>query len=276
MTELPIDSRAARIPNKDALLDDFAIRAFRDIADHDYIAARLAYRHGLLDQFLWSGQQAIEKYLKAILLFNRISATNVGHDLSAALRLIERNAPFTVRLSPVSQEIVTHLDTYGKYRYFETSPYVRGEHLHALDLAVWEIRRYCQQVRYKIRGLDGTEREMLDLELQRIERSNDFAPHKFALFNGELETILKRRAHPARGALVYKNFRFGSVSRKRLSMGPMSQSKNSPLLLHPEILEEVRRYVFLPREVLTAYRPRMEEVLARLEASAAPADPREQ
>jgi hypothetical protein len=42
-------------------LDDFAIRCFRDIADGDYVSARMAYRAQLTVQYLWAGQQAIEK-----------------------------------------------------------------------------------------------------------------------------------------------------------------------------------------------------------------------
>ena len=44
------------------LLNDFATRSFREIADQDYIAARLSYRHGLYPQFHWQSLQAIEKH----------------------------------------------------------------------------------------------------------------------------------------------------------------------------------------------------------------------
>ncbi|SPA46665.1 hypothetical protein CBM2629_A60060 [Cupriavidus taiwanensis] len=36
------------------LLNDFAIRSFRETADKDYIAARMAYRARLIQPFLWS------------------------------------------------------------------------------------------------------------------------------------------------------------------------------------------------------------------------------
>jgi hypothetical protein len=49
------------ITYNDRLLNDFATRCFRDVADGGYIAARLAYRAQLFSQFLWSSQQAIEK-----------------------------------------------------------------------------------------------------------------------------------------------------------------------------------------------------------------------
>ena len=56
--------------NTDILLNDFATRSFREIADCDYIAARLSYRAQLVPQFLWQSLQAIEKYLKCALVLN--------------------------------------------------------------------------------------------------------------------------------------------------------------------------------------------------------------
>lgn len=56
------------------VLNTFAKDVFRKQADCDYVAARSNYRLRLREQFLWSSLQAIEKYLKAILLFNGISA----------------------------------------------------------------------------------------------------------------------------------------------------------------------------------------------------------
>ena len=41
----------------EVLLNDFALRSFRDIADGDYITARWACRAGLLPQYLWASQQ---------------------------------------------------------------------------------------------------------------------------------------------------------------------------------------------------------------------------
>lgn len=46
------------------LLDDFAIRCFRDTGDEDYIAARMAFRAALVTPSLWESLQAVEKYLR--------------------------------------------------------------------------------------------------------------------------------------------------------------------------------------------------------------------
>ena len=84
------DAKAIDNNEIDRRINDFAIRAFRDVADRDYLAARLACRADLIPQFLWSAQQAIEKYLKCILLLNRIQAKNVRHDINEALKLLEK------------------------------------------------------------------------------------------------------------------------------------------------------------------------------------------
>src|SRR5688500_5683839 len=94
----------------DRYLNGFATQSFRDQADRDYIAARLACRYELFPQFLWSSQQALEKYLKGILLYNRIKATRVGHDLNKALALIEQ-ASFEVELSARSRKFIDHIAT---------------------------------------------------------------------------------------------------------------------------------------------------------------------
>jgi HEPN domain-containing protein len=88
----------------------FGTQSFRDQADRDYIAARLACRHELFPQFLWSSQQAIEKYLKAILLYNRIKANNVKHDLDLALSLTQ-SLPFDIKFSERSRKFIDHLGT---------------------------------------------------------------------------------------------------------------------------------------------------------------------
>ena len=51
--------RLATITEQDRHLNSWAFRSFRDIADGDYIAARMAYRAQLPAQFLWASQQAL-------------------------------------------------------------------------------------------------------------------------------------------------------------------------------------------------------------------------
>lgn len=81
-----------------ALINDFAIRSFRDTADGDYIAARMAFRAALLQQFFWSSLQAVGKYIQCILLLNRIPAQTMRHNLRYGLDKINNEGKFKLRL----------------------------------------------------------------------------------------------------------------------------------------------------------------------------------
>lgn len=241
--------------NKDALLNDFAIRCFRDVADHDYIAARMAYRSGLFQQFHWSSLQAIEKYLKAILLFNRVEARNVNHDLEKAIKHTNK-LPFSMCLSDSSKNFIEHIDRFGRFRYLESSFYIYGHKLVELDKTVWDIRRYCRVMNYEARLPNGDPINMMEMEIELISRSKNENPQKFRLHGGALEKIIDKRDHPARSALIWQNAFFGSSKRwrRKVAMPVYNHATNAPLTLHPEILEEVLHYVFLPKEVVAAYR----------------------
>src|ERR1035438_7809352 len=141
---------SAERPEITALLDDFAVRSFRDIADGDYIVARAAIRVELLPQFLWSGLQAIEKYLKAILLINRISFTKPTHSLSGLLTKVDGIKKLRFGISPATRKFIDYLDMYGRFRYLEVSYHGKARDLVALDRAVWEIRRYCAPLDYYV------------------------------------------------------------------------------------------------------------------------------
>jgi len=54
---------------------------------------------------LWSAEQAIEKYLKGILTLHRVSALNIGHDISKALTLIEEELGFEIPFTPPQKEV---------------------------------------------------------------------------------------------------------------------------------------------------------------------------
>ncbi len=241
--------------NTDAFLNDFATRCFRDVADHDYIAARMAYRASLFQQFHWASLQAIEKYLKAILLFNRIEAKDVNHDLEKAMRHA-RMLPFAIRMSESSEKFIEHVDTFGRFRYLESSFYIYGPKLVQLDKTVWEIRRYCKPIDYESKSPTGDPINMMKVELETISRSETENPRKFKLLGGALENVIAKRDHPGRSALIWQNAFFGSSKRwqRKVIMPIYFHSTNAPLTLHPEILDEVLRYVFLPKEIVNAYR----------------------
>lgn len=190
------------MPDINFQLNDFATRCFRDLADGDYICARMAYRAKQIEQFHWLGLQAIEKYLKAILLYNKIKAPKIGHSLSKALEKCKK-LPFSLELSKSSLDLIKHLDRCGQSRYLEISHDIFGPKLIEFDEVVWEIRRYCRVIDYQLDvGSDGSKGAMLPLELDRIAKSESIARHKFRITGGHLEKILDNRDHPARQFLV--------------------------------------------------------------------------
>lgn len=218
----------------------------------DYISARMSFRASLIEQFHWQALQALEKYLKAILLYNRIKAPKIGHSLSKALNKAQQ-LPFDLELTQPAREFVDHIDTYGRFRYLEASYFIHGPKLVELDRTVWEIRRYCKVLKYDISLQDGHKNQMLPLELEAIERSKNLPPQQFRILGGTLEKIIDKKDHPARAPLIWQNGFFGRSRRKTVKARTGFQAKNSPLTLHPEILDIVKEYVYLPKEVVDAY-----------------------
>jgi hypothetical protein len=242
----------------DAKINSFATRTFRDVADQDYIAARLSYRYGLYPQFYWQSLQALEKYLKAILLYNRIEAKDINHNICKAIEYTD-SLSFNISRSSDTNDFIQNLAKFGRFRYLEVSYHIHGPQLFLLDKAVWEIRRYCRVINYEKKFSDGKKKNMLKLELEAIERSEENSAQKFKISGGLLEKIIEDRKHPARKALIWKNLFYGKSLRKRVKMKTGLSAVNAPLYLHPEILDEVIKYVYLPKDVKSAYRKASEE-----------------
>jgi len=223
-------------PKLDVLINDFAVRSFRDVADGDYIVARMACRAALVTQFQWSSQQAVEKFLKCILLLNRVRASNMGHDLGVGLKLL--GSRLVLDLSATTKKFIDRLNEYGQYRYFEFSTEGFGRDLVNLDRAVWELRRYCT----------------LDPQPQQIKLRKGFAAQRVRIPNGYLEKVIDDVNSPAREPLLWQNGFFGRRARRMVKLRSWFEARNAPLSLNPQILNEVEKYVFLPKEVRAAYR----------------------
>lgn len=239
--------------NLDPLINSFATRSFRDIGDGDYIAARLAYRAQLIPQFLWSSLQAIEKYLKCVLVLNRIRAPK-GHVLAEILQVFEENKKFDLGLTDATHKFLLYLDTYGRHRYYETPYYTVGYELISLDRAVWEVRRYARVMDYSTKTVDGNDVNLLLHEIAANESAEKRPPHRFTIIGGRLESIIAKRNHPSREPLLWQNSFFGRRPRKTVTLPRRSESGNSPLSLHPEIIDEILKYVWLPKDIVHAYR----------------------
>jgi HEPN domain. len=246
----------------EARINSFALVAFRDVADFDYIAARLAYKANLYPQFMWSGLQAVEKYLKGILLLNRVSLPKekIGHNISSALSLVNSNCKFKIKLHKESKEVFDTLCKFGKYRYAEVSWYILGHDLQKLDMLVWDIRRYCQILDYSIRTSHDQKISFFDAELKRVEHAENDHPYRFKIMGGKLESIMSSRDSDARRALLWNNPCFGTRLRYRITATCHSVSQNTPLTVLEEyplsvalsILDRLKKYI--PSDLSDAYK----------------------
>lgn len=222
----------------DRRINDFAIRCFRDVADEDYISARLAFRAELVEPMLWASQQALEKYLKCILLLNRIPGAHVKHRLRKALEAIEGSGKIPFELTAPTRNFVEYINDFGPYRYLEISNIAFGRDLSNLDRAVWEFRRYCSESE----------------EHRRVKLVHGVIPPKVRLEGGHLESVIDDDKCPAREPLLWQNAFFGRKPRRWVKRKPWLKAKNSPLYLYPQMLDEILRYIYLPSHIVAGYR----------------------
>lgn len=236
------------------LVNDFAIRSFRETADKDYIAARMAYRARLIQPFLWSALHCLEKYVKGILVLNRVKA-HKGHSVLPGIERMKQHSKFELDLSADTVKFIKKLEDYGaEYRYYEVSYDIQPFDIIRFDRAVWEIRRYCQPLDYDIVDMNGKTVNVLTHELDRVHRAKAKHEKGTCIMGGILEQIAEKKDHPAREALIWNNLFFGPSRRKRVKMRPDWEAGNSPFFMHPEIIDEVIKYVYIPKDIAEGVR----------------------
>jgi hypothetical protein len=197
----------------------------------------MAFRARLATPCLWASQQTIEKYLKCILLLNRIPAARVYHDLGAALDAINNSGKLVIDLTPRTRKFMEHLDACGRFRYLEVSNFAFGGDIVQLDRAAWELRRYCTQFKAP----------------RQIGLAKGIAPQKIRIEGGYLESVIDDRANPAREPLLWHNAFLGTRQRRYVRVNNWLKASNAPLYLNPQILNEVLKYVHLPKDVISAH-----------------------
>ena len=236
------------------LVNDFAIRSFRETADKDYITARMAYRARLIQPFLWSALHCLEKYVKGILVLNRVKAHR-GHSVLPGIEKMRQHGKFKLDLSADTLKFIKNLEDDGaEYRYYEVSYDIEPFDIARLDRAVWELRRYCQPLDYDIVDMNGKVVNLLTHELDRVHRAKAKHEKGTCVMGGILEKIIEKKDHPAREALIWNNLFFGPSRRKGVKMRSEWESGNSPFFLHPEIIDEVLKYVYIPRDIAEGVR----------------------
>lgn len=237
------------------LVNDFALRSFRETADKDYITARMAYRARLIQPYRWSALHCLEKYVKGILLLNRVDAKNLGHSVLPGIERMNQRGKFNLELTAATSKFIKSLEDDGaEDRYYLISYEVEALDIARFDHAVWELRRYCQPLDYETVGVNGETVHMLTHELERVQRAKEKHEKGTCISGGTLEKIIQERAHPAREALIWNNLFFGPSRRKGVKIRPDSEWGNAPFFLHPEIIDEVAKYVNIPKDIAEGVR----------------------
>ena len=183
-------------------------RHFRTIADKDYISARSNFCMDLPIQFLWAAEQAIEKYLKAIILFCHYSVKDISHELCKAYERAEMALWFSLDLSEEEISFLNYLNQVSNNRYLQSGYCVVPEQLHLLDKIVWSIRRFCQPLRLT----EGSDPELSEsdytLKIERLTKK-DFknSPGDIKVPRGYLEELIFKEHgnQTQREALLHNN-----------------------------------------------------------------------
>lgn len=240
---------AYRPPTQHAKINMFAIRCFRDTGDGDYIAARLAMRARLHTQYLWAAEQAVEKYLKCILVLNRVNTKDLSHDLERALARVHQTLALELELTDLERSAFNSLVRWNADRYLINSYVIEEHELGALDLLVWRLRQYCEPLDVT-HYADEPSNDLLRANLEKVAARPIAMPKLGHLEGGQLERILADRKNPARPGLVWRNLRFSTAHRKRVPMSAGWRCVNSPLYLAQEgkearVIAEVGRLMRL-------------------------------
>lgn len=237
-----------RAPSSHAVLNHATIRCFRDTADADYIAARLAIRSDLLGPFLSASEQAIEKYLECILMLNRINTRPIGHKIDEALTLINDSLPFNIFLDEEERKLFDHLVQWDFDRYLVNSLYVTNESLMHLDRLVWKLRQYCRPLDV-IHRAEPPSKSYIASKIEKIESTLLSANAKQGQVpGGFLERVLESKLHRGRDALIWNNLWYSSKNRQQVSYATGYQAINSPFFNNPEIAAEASKYMKLSKE----------------------------
>ncbi|MBX7229598.1 MAG: HEPN domain-containing protein [Burkholderiaceae bacterium] len=234
-------------------VNSFALRAFRDTADRDYIHARMAYRADLFPQFHWSALHALEKYAKCIAILARVPRPKppIKHEVERSLSLISEK--LDVNLSEQTKKFIKRLEKFGaRFRYLEVSWFINDCELAILDRAVWELRRFCnaELYEYSSNQFFSISQEKYDAvkTIDKPNKSNTFIP------GGFLEKTLEKRNSRARPNLVWCNLYYSASKRKIVHIKNPLMAENSPFFLYPEIIDEVSKYTFVSQEISDLYK----------------------
>lgn len=202
------------------ILLDAARYCFFDMADKDYLAARLCFKHDLIFQYLWMSQQCCEKYLKCILLLNQKPTQSLNHKLDKIYVAVEEIDNNRIKFSESTESFLGYINQQGPNRYFNKTMFTLDYPLLSLDSSVHEIRTVC------ISEFDNHE--------TNIDKEKA---------SGYLEEILSSKINDQSKILSWKNLYFGRNRKKFIKALPNIHIEKPPTVVHPENLDFLSNFI---------------------------------
>jgi len=229
--------------------NSFITLSFRDIADRDYISARILFRNGLYEQFQWCGLQALEKYLKAILLFHDQPVTKFGHDPCKLLEHVKKLPRFKEAFSETTESSCEFFQHEGNNRYFSKLHQIQGDKLTTLDQTVFETRRICDDYNFPHQSQKLREHEQKQIDFVLSNKIWQAKPRFRFQYKGFLEEVLDNKKHETlRKQLIWKNFYFANRRRTTIRRSGFKKWSRPAHHMYPEIHSWVEEHVRLSVE----------------------------
>ncbi|MDX1764737.1 MAG: hypothetical protein R3231_10485 [bacterium] len=174
----------------------------------------MSFRIGLVEPHLWSAIKALEKYLRAILIYNGRHKRTLSHNLLHIVREVEGIPDINMRLGDREREFLARLSSFCDGRGVTKQDHRLPSSPLELDHTVWSIRRYCMYLRGFQMTRKGKQIDLLDVNLKNI-RSEYYLEHpfEFKIAGGFLEQVLEKSpSDQLRKSLVWKNRYYGTDS----------------------------------------------------------------
>lgn len=207
-----------------------ATECFRNVADREYISSRMSFRIGLVEPHLWSAIKALEKYLRAILIYNGRHKRTLSHNLLHILREVEGIKAIQFRAGDREREFMARLSSFCDGRGVTRKDYKLPATPLELDHTVWSVRRYCMYLRGFKMTREGEHIDLLDVNLKNI-RSEYYLEHpfEFKINGGFLEQVLEKDpSDQLRKSLVWKNQHYGHHEEQGLKRFFLRSNRRSP------------------------------------------------
>jgi hypothetical protein len=192
----------------------------------------MSFRLGLADSYLWSSIGAIEKYLRAILIYGGRSEKNISHNLLNVLGQAEGIGEIHFKVARREREFIKHLNSFCEGMSLDCKRYKLDHRPVELDHTVWSVRRFCMCLGGTHVGRDGQVTDLFAVNLKNI-KSEYYMKHPadFKIAGGFLEEVLQRTpTDQMRRSLVWKNAYYGGYKeRERRKLFSPSRSGKLPL-----------------------------------------------